>query len=110
MREVLKHECVKKCTSIDIDKRVKECSEKYLPFAGKSFSNPRADFKCMDAMKFIRETSEKFDVVIIDSTDPVDFVAGLFQANFYEDVKKIMTSEAMLSELTESPFTDERFD
>ena len=106
MREVLKHECVKKCTLIDIDKRVKECSEKYLPFAGNSFSNPRADFKCMDAMKFIRETSEKFDVVIVDSTDPVDFAAGLFQANFYNDVKKIMKPDAMFSELTESPFTD----
>lgn len=106
MREVLKHDCVKKCTLIDIDKRVKECSEKYLPFAGSSFSNPRADFKCMDAMKYIRETSERYDVVIIDSTDPVDFAAGLFRADFYSDVKKVMKPEAMLSELTESPFTD----
>ncbi len=106
MREVLKHDCVKKCTLIDIDKRVKECSEKYLPFAGSSFSNSRADFKCMDAMKYIRETSERYDVVIIDSTDPVDFAAGLFRADFYSDVKKVMKPEAMLSELTESPFTD----
>ena len=106
MREVLKHDCVKKCTLIDIDSRVVECSKKYLPFAGCSFSDSRADFKCMDAMKFIRETSEKFDVVIIDSTDPVDFAAGLFQSGFYEDVKRVMTADSMMSELTESPFTD----
>ena len=106
MREVLKHDCVKKCTLIDIDRRVAECSQEFLPFAGASFNNPRADFKCMDAMKFIKETSEKFDVVIIDSTDPVDFAAGLFQSNFYADVKKVMNDDAMLSELTESPFTD----
>lgn len=106
MREVLKHDCVKKCTLIDIDSRVVECSKKYLPFAGCSFSDSRADFKCMDAMKFIRETSEKFDVVIIDSTDPVDFAAGLFQSGFYEDVKRVMTPDSMMSELTESPFTD----
>ena len=106
MREVLKHNCVKKCTLIDIDKRVAECSQEFLPFAGNSFKDPRADFKCMDAMKFIKETSERFDVVIVDSTDPVDFAAGLFQANFYSDVKKIMNDDAMLSELTESPFTD----
>ncbi len=107
MREVLKHDCVKKCTLIDIDSRVVECSKKYLPFAGCSFSGSRSDFKCMDAMKFIRETSEKFDVVIIDSTDPVDFAAGLFQSGFYEDVKRVMTPDAMMSELTESPFTDQ---
>lgn len=107
MREVLKHKTVKKCTLIDIDERVIECSKKYLPFAGASFSDERADVRCMDAMKYIRETSERYDVVIIDSTDPVDFAAGLFQSGFYHDVKRVMNSEAMMSELTESPFTDE---
>ncbi len=106
MREVLKHECVKKCTLIDIDERVIECSKKYLPFAGCSFGDSRADVRCMDAMKFIRETNERYDVVIIDSTDPVDFAAGLFRADFYRDVKRVMSPEAMLSELTESPFID----
>ena len=106
MREVLKHDCVKKCTLIDIDERVIECSKKYLPFAGCSFADERADVRCMDAMKFIRETEERYDVVIIDSTDPVDFAAGLFQSGFYDDVKRVMTPEAMLSELTESPFVD----
>ena len=106
MREVLKHSCVRKCTLIDIDERVIESSKKYLPFAGCSFSDSRADVKCMDAMKYIRETGERYDVVIVDSTDPVDFAAGLFQAGFYDDVKRVMTDSAMLTELTESPFTD----
>ena len=106
MREVLKHDCVKKCTLIDIDERVVECSKKYLPFAGCAFSDPRADVKCMDAMKYIRETPERYDVVIVDSTDPVDFAAGLFRSDFYADVKKVMNPEGMMSELTESPFTD----
>lgn len=106
MREVLKHDCVKKCTLIDIDERVIESSKKFLPFAGCSFSDSRADVKCMDAMKYIRETDERYDVVIIDSTDPVDFAAGLFQSGFYGDVKRVMTDSAMLTELTESPFVD----
>ena len=106
MREVLKHSCVRKCTLIDIDERVIESSKKYLPFAGCSFRDSRADVKCMDAMKYIRETGERYDVVIVDSTDPVDFAAGLFQAGFYDDVKRVMTDSAMLTELTESPFTD----
>lgn len=106
MREVLKHKCVKKCTLIDIDARVIECSKKYLPFAGCAFSDPRADVKCMDAMKYIRETDERYDVVIVDSTDPVEFAAGLFQSGFYADVKGVMNPDGMLSELTESPFTD----
>ena len=106
MREVLRHECVKKCTLIDIDERVIESSKQYLPFAGCSFSDSRADVRCMDAMKYIRETEERYDVVIIDSTDPVDFAAGLFQSGFYADVKRVMNPDAFMSELTESPFTD----
>ena len=106
MREVLKHECVKKCTLIDIDERVIACSKEYLPFAGCSFSDARADVKCMDAMKYIRDTDERYDVVIVDSTDPVDFAAGLFRSDFYADVKRVMSDNAMLSELAESPFTD----
>ena len=106
MREVLKHDCVKKCTLIDIDERVIECSKKYLPFAGCAFSDERADVKCMDALKYIRETPERYDVVIVDSTDPVDFAAGLFRSDFYADVKRVMNPEGMMSELTESPFTD----
>ncbi|MBR6900665.1 MAG: spermidine synthase, partial [Synergistaceae bacterium] len=38
----------------------------------------------------------------------VDFAAGLFQSPFYDDVKKIMNEDAMLSELTESPFVDKK--
>ena len=108
MREVLKHDCVKKCTLIDIDERVVECARKFLHFAGcpQNSADERVDVKCMDAMKFIHETSELYDAVIIDSTDPVDFAAGLFQSDFYSDVKKIMSPDAMLSELAESPFTD----
>ena len=83
-----------------------ESSKEYLPFAGCSFADGRADVKCMDAMKYIRETDERYDVVIVDSTDPVDFAAGLFQSGFYADVKRVMTESAMLTELTESPFTD----
>lgn len=106
LREVLKHECVKKCTLIDIDERVIENSKKFMPFAGAALNDKRADVKCMDAMKYIKDVKERFDVVIIDSTDPVDFAAGLFQSPFYNDLKNIMNSDGILTELTESPFTD----
>ena len=97
---------MEKCTLIDIDERVIENSKKFLPTIGCEFENPRADVKCMDALEFIKNTDKKFDVIITDSTDPVDFAAGLFRADFYTQLKNIMTPDAMFSELTESPFTD----
>ena len=106
LREVLRHQGVEKCTLIDIDREVIEASKMYLPTVSVELENPRADVRCMDALEYIRTTDDRFDVAIVDSTDPVDFAAGLFQAPFYEDLKKILNPGGMVSELTESPFTD----
>ena len=59
LREVLKHECVEKCTLIDIDERVIENSKKFLPTIGCELENPRADVRCMDALEFIKNTEAK---------------------------------------------------
>ena len=106
LREVLRHEEVERCTLIDIDERVIASSKEWLPFAGCALDAPRADVRCQDALEFIRTTPDRFDVVIVDSTDPVDFAAGLFQSPFYADVRKVMNPNGMMMELTESPFTD----
>ncbi|MDR1977720.1 MAG: polyamine aminopropyltransferase [Synergistaceae bacterium] len=106
LREVLRHPNVELCTLIDIDREVIEASKKYLPFLGRELENVRADVRCMDALEYIETTSDRFDVAIVDSTDPVEFAAGLFQAPFYENVKRILNPDGMLTELTESPFAD----
>ena len=106
LREVLRHENVELCTLIDIDREVIEASKKYLPSIGGELENPRADVRSMDALAYIETTKDRFDVAIVDSTDPVEFAAGLFQAPFYANVKKILNPNGILTELTESPFAD----
>ena len=106
LREVLRHKNVEKCTLIDIDREVIEASKLYLPDASVELENPRADVRCMDALEYIRTTDDRFDVAIVDSTDPVEFAAGLFQAPFYTDLKRVLKPGGMVSELTESPFAD----
>jgi len=106
LREVLRHREVEMCTLVDIDRDVIEASKLYLPTVGVELENPRADIRCMDALEYIRTTSDRFDVAVVDSTDPVDFAAGLFQAQFYTDLKKILNPGGVISELTESPFSD----
>ncbi|GHV46959.1 polyamine aminopropyltransferase [Synergistales bacterium] len=106
LREVLRHPSVELCTLIDIDKDVTEASKEYLPFASGAFSHPRADVRHMDALEYLKTTDERFDVVIVDSTDPVDFAAGLFQSPFYADIKRVLNKDGMMTELTESPFSD----
>jgi spermidine synthase len=106
LREVLRHRNVELCTLIDIDREVIDAAKKYLPSIGCELENPRADVRCMDALAYIETTRDRFDVAIVDSTDPVEFAAGLFQAPFYANVKKILNPNGILTELTESPFAD----
>ncbi|GHS97083.1 polyamine aminopropyltransferase [Synergistales bacterium] len=106
LREVLRHPYIDRCTLIDIDKDVTAASEKYLPFASVALKDPRADVRHMDALAYLKTTNERFDVVIVDSTDPVDFAAGLFQSPFYADIKRILKKDGIMTELAESPFSD----
>lgn len=106
LREVLRHPLVNTCTLIDIDEEVINASKTFLPTVGCELENPRADVRCMDALEYIKTTADRFDIVIVDSTDPVDFAAGLFQAPFYSDIKRILNPKGMMVELTESPFAD----
>ncbi|ADE56484.1 MAG: polyamine aminopropyltransferase [Aminobacterium colombiense] len=106
LREVLRHKEVEKATLIDIDKEVINASKKYLPTISCAMDDPRADVQSMDALAYISSVSNEFDVAIIDSTDPVDFAAGLFEADFYSDVKRALKEDGMMLAQTESPFSD----
>lgn len=93
MREVLKHKGVR-CTLVDIDPAIIEFSKRFLPTLHQgAWDNERATTIVDDGTKFVRETTEKFDVVIIDSTDPVPDgpSAVLYQEAFYKDCHSCLT-------------------
>ena len=106
LREVLRHKGVGKATLIDIDRSVIEASRKFLPTISVSLGDPRADVQCLDAMEFIRKCRGEFDVAIVDSTDPVEFAAGLFTSPFYRDIYAALREDGIMIAQTESPFTD----
>jgi spermidine synthase len=106
LREVLRHKSVEKATLIDIDEEVINASKKFLPTISVALDDPRADVKPMDAMVYIKAAKEEFDVAIVDSTDPVEFAAGLFQSPFYRDIHNALKKDGMVVAQTESPFTD----
>ena len=106
LREALRHDCVEKAVLIDIDEQVTAASKKYLPTISTALGDPRADVRAMDALEYIRTARNEFDVAIVDSTDPVDFAAGLFQAPFYRNLFHSLRPGGMAVAQTESPFTD----
>ena len=102
LREVIKHEAVKNVQLVELDKEVIEISKRYFPSLSLGFSDERVQVKDMDGSRFVRDTGEKYDVVIIDSTDPVGSARNLFSQQFFNDVFSILNEDGILVIQTES--------
>ncbi len=91
LREVLRHETVEKATMVEIDEGVVEASYLYLDVAKDLLERlikgeePRAELVIGDGVGYLRETDGRFDVIIVDSTDPVGPAKLLFSEDFYRD-------------------------
>ena len=71
-REVLRHASVKHLTMVEIDRGVVDMSREHLPsLSAGAFDDPRLELVITDGAKFVHETGDRWDVVIVDSTDPI---------------------------------------
>ena len=103
--EVLKHRGVARLTQVEIDAAVVEFSKQHFPqFAGPVLSDPRFDLVIDDGMNFVRRTDRRFDVIIVDSTDPQGPGAVLFTPAFYAACRDCMASRAVMVTQNGVPF------
>ena len=103
--EVLKHASVEKLTQVEIDASVVEFSKQHFgEFNAGVVEDPRFDLVIADGMKFVAETEQRFDVVIVDSTDPQGPGAILFSQEFYDNVHRCLTPGGVLVTQNGVPF------
>ncbi|MFA6316598.1 MAG: polyamine aminopropyltransferase [Elusimicrobiota bacterium] len=104
VREVLRHRCVESCALVEIDGLVVEASRRFLPGTAVALGDPRCRILIEDGVKFVRRTQERFDVVIVDSTEPFGPAKALFGPSFYKDVRRVLTPEGIVVSQAGSPF------
>lgn len=102
VREVLKHDTVKKVYFIEIDQEVIETSKRFFPEIAKAMSDSRVEIRCMDGAEFVKSRQGDIDIVIVDSTDIIGFAKSLFTVEFFKHVKDCLTQEGMFVTLSES--------
>src|SRR5882757_9937304 len=89
--EVLKHKSVQRVTQVEIDASVVEFSKEHFPeFTKPVLGNKRFDLVIDDGMKYVAKTDRRFDVIIVDSTDPQGPGKVLFSARFYAACRRCM--------------------
>ncbi|MCR4430663.1 MAG: polyamine aminopropyltransferase [Tepidanaerobacteraceae bacterium] len=102
VREILKHP-VKEVHLVEIDEQVVEASKKFFPTLSSGFSDPRTKIFFEDGIEFVKMNAG-YDVIIIDSTDPLGPAVGLFSKDFYENVFNALNEDGIMVAQTESPF------
>lgn len=103
--EVLKHPSVERVTMIEIDAGVVDFAREHLPSIGsRAFDDPRLDLVIADGRQFMAETEARFDVILIDSTDPIGPGEVLFTRAFYADCKRCLNPDGILVTQNGVPF------
>jgi spermidine synthase len=104
VREVLKHASVERCRLVEIDGMVVEACRRFIPQTAAALDDPRVTVTIADGVEFVARTDEAYDVVIVDSTDPIGPAQPLFGAEFYADVKRALTENGIVVSQGESAF------
>ncbi|MCL5408009.1 MAG: polyamine aminopropyltransferase [Candidatus Thermoplasmatota archaeon] len=106
-REVLKYP-VKTVDLVEIDEEVIAAAKAYLPGLSSSFKDGRVKVYNMDAFEFV-DTNRKYDVILVDSTDPIGFAASLFSDVFYMKAHDLLDESGIIATQSGSPFMNPDF-
>ncbi len=104
VREVLRHKSVASCVLVEIDGLVVSAALKYIPQTANALRDKRVRVLIEDGVKFVSETTEKFDVVIVDSTEPFGPAKELFGHDFYRNICRILSKDGIVVSQAGSPF------
>ncbi len=108
VREALKHRSIKRLVMVEIDEMVVQVCREYLPTVSCAMDDPRLEILFEDGVKFVSDNKERFDIVMVDSTDPVGPAAPLFDKAFYKNVADILEPDGIMITQAESPFYDHK--
>jgi len=104
VREILKHDNIKEIEICEIDEKVIEVSKKHFPYLANSFDDPKVKIFCEDGNKFIKAHKNEYDIIIVDSSDPIGPAEVLFRREFYEAMYQALKHDGIVVTQAESFF------
>lgn len=108
VREVLKHPEVQHVRLVEIDEMVIRVSREHLPELAGALDDPRVEIRISDAVQYLKEERDAYDVILIDSSDPVGPATGLFTEGFYGDVAGALKPDGLMAAQSGSSFFSPR--
>ncbi|MCK9536173.1 MAG: polyamine aminopropyltransferase [Bacilli bacterium] len=107
VRELTRYASIQSIDMVEIDEEVVRTCERYLPLTASKLRDPRVKLLFENGALYVRETGRKYDLIVVDSTDPYGAGTELFTADFYQNCFKLLSSGGILVNQHESPYFDE---
>ncbi|MEN8078154.1 polyamine aminopropyltransferase [Clostridioides difficile] len=104
VRELTRYNNIINIDMVEIDKLVVDASIEHLPFTSCKLNDPRVNLYFEDGIKFVKGKENLYDLIIVDSTDPIGPGEGLFTNEFYTDCYNSLTEKGILINQCESPY------
>lgn len=104
VREILKHRQVDKVVMVEIDEMVVSACREHIPSVSGALEDPRLELRIEDGVNYVAQTKLQFDVVLVDSTDPIGPALPLFNRSFYANAAQVLSPDGILVCQSESPF------
>ena len=107
VRELTRYDSVENIDMVEIDKQVVETCKKFIPQTASKLNDKRVNLYFEDGLKFVKTKRNEYDLVIVDSTDPIGPGAELFTMEFYENCFNALVDDGILVNQHESPYYKE---
>ncbi len=106
VREVVRHPSVERIEMVELDRMVVEACKTHFPALTCALDDPRLTIHYADGIEFVKGRHEEYDVILVDSTDPIGPAIGLFSESFYADCHRALKPGGVLTAQIGSPFFD----
>ncbi|GMO01301.1 polyamine aminopropyltransferase [Parageobacillus thermoglucosidasius] len=102
-REVAKYKHIEEIHMVEIDEKVVLSCKAHLQEVSGNLSDPRVQFIYDDGVAFVKKCENEYDVIIIDSSDPVGPAEALFSRDFYANVRRALKEDGLMVCQSQSP-------
>lgn len=102
-REVCKYESVVHIDMVEIDELVVRVCKEHLTAVSGNLSDPRVQYIFQDGVQFVKEKQDEYDIVIVDSSDPIGPAQVLFEVDFYRNIHRALKENGLMVCQSQSP-------
>ncbi len=104
VRELSRYTSIEQIDMVEIDKMVVDVCREYLQQTACKLDDPRVNLFYEDGVAFVKNTDDIYDLIIVDSTDPIGPGEGLFSTAFYQDCFDTLSEDGILINQSENPY------